>query len=293
MFRGFFYATLAACSFGLIPLFTLPMLSESLPSTSILFLRFGFSAIVIMLITMAKRQSLRICPTDIAKFLVIGFFYSICAITFFWAFEYIDSGIAATVQYCYPMFVVILMVIFFGERFKLTTFLAALVICVGVALFSLQDPSKVRVNFTGMALTIFSATQMALYVMAIQVFNLTVKNQKLIAMYILAAASVFSGVFALGYDGFIAFPATSMQWQNMALLTIITGVISTIALVRSVEYVGPSLTSILGGLEPVTAMAVGVFVFNESLTTLNILGALCIVGAVTFVAMLAHFRKDL
>ncbi len=292
MLRGFFYATLAACTFGLIPLFALPIVGPELPSTSVLFFRFGFSSIIIMLIALARGQSLRICPRDFAKFIAIGFFYALCAISFFWALEYIDSGIAATVQYCYPIFVVLLMVVFFGERFKMSTFLASVVICIGVALFSLQDPSTVEVNFIGMALTIFSATQMALYVMAIQVFNLKVKNQMLVGMYILMFGAIFSGIFAAYEDG-IFFPTTFFQWKHLALLTIVTGVISTMALVRSVKYVGPSLTSILGGFEPVTAMLVGVLVFNEALTMLNVIGALCIVGAVTFVAVLTHFRKDL
>ncbi len=289
MFRGFFYATLAACTFGLIPLFTMPIVETGFPSTSTLFLRFGFASMIIAILALARGQSLRISLKDFIKFLGMGFFYALSAVTFFWAFEYMDTGIVATVQYCYPIFVVLLMVFFFKERLRLSTLAAAIIICVGVALFSIQDPSKVEVNFMGMFLTIFSATQMALYVMGIQVFNLEVKNQMLVGLYILVSSAIFSGIFAL-LEGGIVLPTLAVQWKNLALLTIITGVISTMALVRSVKYIGPSLTAILGGIEPVTAMLVGVFVFNEVCTFLNILGALCIVGAVTLVAVVSHLR---
>ncbi len=289
MLRGFLYAIIAACTFGLIPLFSVPIMQSGLNVSSILFYRFGFSALIIMCMAMAKGYSLRICLKDFAGFLFIGFCYGLSAITFFWAFNYMDTGIVATVQYCYPLFVVLVMVFFFGERFRTSTLIASLLIFLGVAVFSLQDTTKVEVNFIGMALTIFSAVQMALYVVGIQVYKFKVKNSMLISLYIMVSGTIFAGLAGI-YEGGLALPSSYLQWKNLLLLTCITGVISTSALVRAVQYIGPSLASILGGLEPVTAMLVGIWVFGEVCTLWNVFGALCIVGGVTLVAICAHFR---
>ncbi len=291
MLQGFFYAIVAACTFGLIPLFTVPLMQSGLEATSILFFRFGFSGLIIMIIAFISGHTLRVSLKDFGKFLIIGFCYALSAVTFFWAFNYMDTGIVATVQYCYPIFVVWAMVAFFGERFHLSTLIAAIFICIGVAVFSLQDTAEVEVNFIGMALTIFSATQMALYVIGIQVFNFETKDSMTTSMYIMICGATFAGIFAI-YEGSITLPTQASQWTDLALLTCITGVISTSALVRAVKYVGPSLASILGGIEPVTAMLVGMWAFNETLTTGNIIGSLCIIGAVTFVAVHTHLKQS-
>jgi drug/metabolite transporter (DMT)-like permease len=47
------------------------------------------------------------------------------------------------------------------------------------------------------------------------------------------------------------------------------------------QDVGPMPTSILGALEPVTALVVGVVVFGEVLTPMNIAGVILVIVAVT------------
>lgn len=59
---------------------------------------------------------------------------------------------------------------------------------------------------------------------------------------------------------------------------------SNITLVQAI-YAGPTLTSILGTMEPLTAVVIGVFVFNELFTLSSVVGILLIllsVGMVVF-----------
>lgn len=63
---------------------------------------------------------------------------------------------------------------------------------------------------------------------------------------------------------------------------------SNITLVRAIKYVGPTLTSILGAMEPLTAVVIGVFVFNKLFTQNSAIGILLILLAVGMVV----FRKQ-
>lgn len=52
---------------------------------------------------------------------------------------------------------------------------------------------------------------------------------------------------------------------NLILLALIPTVVSNLALVRAVKSIGSTLTSVLGAMEPVTAVCVGIFLFGGSL----------------------------
>lgn len=65
--------------------------------------------------------------------------------------------------------------------------------------------------------------------------------------------------------------------------------ISNITLVKAIKHIGPTLTSIFGALEPLTAVAIGCWVFKENFTLNSAIGILLILTAVTVVVM--HEKK--
>jgi drug/metabolite transporter (DMT)-like permease len=65
--------------------------------------------------------------------------------------------------------------------------------------------------------------------------------------------------------------------------------ISNITLVKAIKYIGPTLTSIFGALEPLTAVVIGCLIFNESFTPASAIGMALIITAVTVVVV--HEKK--
>ena len=59
-------------------------------------------------------------------------------------------------------------------------------------------------------------------------------------------------------------------------------------LIESIKRIGSTLSSIIGALEPVTAVCVGVFVFHEPFTSRISLGILLILSAVLLIILSAH-----
>lgn len=74
-----------------------------------------------------------------------------------------------------------------------------------------------------------------------------------------------------------------ITWLYIGGLALPATAISNITLVKAVKLAGPTLTSLLGALEPLTAVLVGVFVFNELFTTYSALGIILVVISVSLV----------
>ncbi len=73
---------------------------------------------------------------------------------------------------------------------------------------------------------------------------------------------------------------------NLMMLAIIpTASSPNLALVRAVKCIGSTLTSVLGAMEPVTAVCVGIFMFGEPFTSSIGLGIALIITAVTVIIL--------
>ncbi|MFI3271088.1 MAG: DMT family transporter [Pseudomonadota bacterium] len=286
MLKGFLLAALASCSYGFGPFFALPLMADGIPSMTILFSRFAISAVILGLVLSMRGVSLRVSKADFIKLSGISTLYSSAAASFFFALYYLDSGIVATVHFCYPVLVVLMMVLFFNERFKISTLTASLLSFAGVAMFSLQS-SSIDINMTGMALTLLCAFFAGMYVVTLQVTKINVANSSVITFYVLTVGASLLGIIGFTIDGLVI-PHEPMQWVNIILLAVVTAALSNLALVASVKIIGSSLSAILGCLEPVTAMLIGVFVFHEVFSLENAVGMVLIMSSVFVIAITSH-----
>ena len=82
----------------------------------------------------------------------------------------------------------------------------------------------------------------------------------------------------------------SFQWLHSwteaslaVLLAVITAAVSNLALVLAIQRIGSTLTAILGVMEPLTAVTVGILVFDEPATAGVFAGVAVICGAVILV----------
>lgn len=70
---------------------------------------------------------------------------------------------------------------------------------------------------------------------------------------------------------------------NLLMLAIIPTVISNLALIEAIKNIGATQTSVLGAMEPVTAVIVGIIVFGESFSLTIVAGIILIIIAVTII----------
>ena len=133
---GFFLGLLSSATFGLIPLFTLPLLHAGVTAESALFYRFCIASITLWGLLAARGECFRARGVDLCKLAGLSIMYMLAALLFFWAFSYLPSGVAATLQFLYPVMVMLIMIVFFHERFSWTIALSIVLAVSGVALLS-------------------------------------------------------------------------------------------------------------------------------------------------------------
>lgn len=281
--KGIMWGILSGASFGLIPLFTLPLLESGLDIDSLLFYRFSVATLIIGLILIIRGENFRITAKQLSQLATLGVLYMGSALFLLWGYEFMPAGIATTIHFLYPVCVVLLMIIFFKEKVSISNISAVLLAISGVALLSYGDGAGT--NMIGIIIVIISALSYATYIIAIKKmelghlggFKLTFYVLTITSLMFLAKATIFgNGIMEIG---------TTSNITNIVLLAFIPTVVSNFALVNAIKIVGSTTTSILGALEPMTAVVIGITLFGEPLGAVLVIGILLIISAVTTIVM--------
>ncbi|MBD5627379.1 MAG: DMT family transporter [Desulfovibrio sp.] len=288
---GFLYGLLSSAAFGLIPLFSLPLLRAGISVQTALVYRFSIAALVLWPILRLKGERFALRGIDLCKLAALSLAYMVAVLFFFESFYHLPSGIAATIQFLYPVMVMLIMIAFFHERFYWNVGLAVALALGGVALLSVAGPQTgaATVSFWGVCLGLLSGLSNGLYMIGLQVARIPNLGGLVMTFYIMA----FGALIALA-DGLLR---GSLQWLDTGpellsatLLALVTAVFSNLTLILAIRRIGSTLTSVLGVMEPLTAVAVGILVFGEPFTMPLAAGVALITGAVLLV-MLAPRRR--
>ena len=282
-FKGFVYGIITSVTFGLIPLFTLPLMREGLPLDSILFYRFLFATIALAIMMRLHKESFFIQSRDLPMFILLAVFYTASALFLFWGYEFMGAGMATTLHFTYPVFVTLLMLVIFGEKASWVTWLAIALAIFGVAKLSLKEDG-LAFDPLGMVIVLLSAVGYASYITTVNKSRLKTMNSRKLAFYVFVFTTLLFAAKALFNEGIQPIP-DALSAGNLVLLAVVPTVISNITLVLAVHHIGGTLTSILGAMEPVTAVCIGAFVFGEDFSLQKVFGIVLILVAVTIIIL--------
>ena len=256
--RGFTEAIISAAAFGLIPLFSIPVLADGMRLPSLVVYRFTFGALILLLILMYNRQSLRLRFGESLRIMFLSLLYAISAVSLISGYAYLPSGVATTLVFSYPVWTAILMIVFFHERLTLRTALAIFLAVAGVCLLSGIENGISISSVTGVALELLS------------VFFFT------ILLLMLYASFTEGGIQPI---------VSGKQFVNLALLGLLPTAVSNITLIMALKRIESTSVAILGAFEPITAMSVGCIVFDEPLTIMSCIGFSLIIVAVVLLIL--------
>ena len=281
--NGFLYGLLSSASFGLIPMFTIPAMQQGMQFESILLYRFAFATLALGVILLIDGQSFRINRRDIPSLLLLAFFYLISAVFLFWGYKFMASGIATTLHFMYPVLTTLIMMLFFREKKSIWRFMA-IALAVAGAFFLSQGDDSGSITFIGIFIVLLSALGYALYLVTVSQLKVGQMKGLRLTFYVFLFGTLllFIGIGTTGHTH----PIPNLHTAgNLVMLAIIPTVISNLALVRAVKCIGSTLTSVLGAMEPVTAVCVGIFMFGEPFTNSVGLGIILIITAVTVIIL--------
>lgn len=284
-FKGFLYGIVASSTFGLLPLFTLPVMGEGLTTFSILSYRMLFASILVAVLMLIGRVSFATNLKELRWFAVLGFLYYGSAALLFQAYGGMASGLATTLHFMYPVSVTIIMALVYKQRPSLVTICAIILSLVGVALLCLRESSTGVSSLLSVFLVLLSGVCYAVYLVLVStVKRINQQNSQKLTFYVLMFSGAFFMLSTLQGGGLQIIPSASAG-INLLLMATLPTLLSNLALVRSVKNIGSTLTSVLGAMEPLTAIIVGILVFDESLRGLMVVGIILILVSVSLIVL--------
>lgn len=280
-FKGFAYGTIAAVSYGLNPLFALPLYDAGLAPDSVLFYRYGLAIVMLAVLMKIQGQSFAIRRAEIIPLCVMGLLFSFSSLTLFMSYNYMDAGIASTILFVYPVLVAIIMAVCFKEKISLLTMLSITLAFAGISLLYKGEGGQ-TLSLVGILLVFMSSLSYAVYIVGVNRSSLKdMPTSKLTFYALLFGISVY--IVRLKFCTQLDVIHEPVQWVYPIGLALFPTLVSLVTMAKSIHYIGSTPAAILGALEPITALFFGVLVFGEALTPRIILGIILILLAVTLI----------
>lgn len=273
----------AAVSYGLNPLGALPLYSQGINTNTVLFFRYGLAVVLLALFMFFKRQSFAITKNETSILVALGILFAMSSLTLFLSFHYMGAGIACTLLFVYPVMVAVMMTVFFKEKLTIITILSIILALSGIALLYKGNDGDV-LNITGVILVMISSLTYAIYIIVVNKSPLRISSVKL-TFYVLLFGVISLIIYSLAGDqnNYIQMLTTPEMWFYALILALFPTVISLLLMVVAVHEIGSTPTAIMGALEPLTAVVIGVVMFGEQLTLRMATGVLMILVAVLFI----------
>lgn len=274
---------ISAVFYGLNPLFALPLYEEGMNPDSVLFYRYGFAVVLLAVLLKLQRQSFSLSRKEIVPIAVMGLLFSASSLFLYLSFMYMDAGLACTILFVYPILVALIMFLFFHERLSFVGILCILLALTGILLLYRGDGDG-AVSTTGVVLVLFSSLSYAIYIVGVNKSSLKGLHTGKLTLFALLFGIVIYVVRLDFLTSLQPIPsvAAGIRLFSMAFFPTI---VSLVCMTAAVHRIGSTVTAVLGALEPVTALVIGVLLFDETITPRITAGVILVIGAVTLIVL--------
>ena len=295
--KGYALAALAAAAYGTNPAFAIPLYEQGMNPNSVLFFRYLFGIPLIALVMAARGVRFRLSREEIGPTAILGILMAFSSLALFESYKYINSGIASTLLFVYPVMVAVMMIFFFHEKMRMSVVLCLVIMSVGLILL-MKPQGEITLSPFGCLLVMVSALTYALYIIFVNVSKVikAIPTSKLLFYVLACGSAVYLAMMPLGNE--LTLPTKESGWLNLTALAVIPTLLSLTCTTKAIQLIGSTPTAILGALEPVSAVLLSVTVLGQSLTPRDIAGGILIIIATTIVIgdksvdkLILHVRK--
>lgn len=294
--KGYILGGIAATTYGMNPLFTLPLYKEGLDPDSVLFFRYLFAIPILGIMLKARGRNFKLKRKEIPPLIILGWLVAISSLTLFQSYNYMEAGIASTILFVYPILVALIIAVVYKEKVSLQTIFCIFLALSGIGLLY-NGADGATLSLIGIGLVIASSLSYAIYIVGVNRPMLKEVATLKITFYILLFG-VLLFLIHVDFGQSLQIVDKWYLWGNLIALAVFPTTISFLCTTQAIQYIGSTPTAILGALEPVTAVFFGIIIFGETLTLRLCYGIALIILAVTFIiaggnitSHLVRFRK--
>jgi drug/metabolite transporter (DMT)-like permease len=278
---GLLLIVISAVSFGVMPILARVTYAAGADPITVLLLRFGLAAAVMLAIMRARKPPFPRGRTLLSLFLMGAVGYAGVSLAYFTALTLASASLVALLLYLYPALVTLLSVIFLKERLGFLKQGALMLALAGTALtLGLTGSGSAASILLGMAAAL-------LYAIYILVGSRVVHQAGSLAsstIVMVGASTAYVGLAA--FHGW-AFPQTVVGWGAIVAIALISTVLAFVTFFAGLKQVGPVTASTLSTWEPVVTVGLATLVLGEKIGLLQLLG-----GGLILLAAVALAREE-
>jgi len=199
--------------------------------------------------------------------------------------QYVSAALGRLVLFLYPTVVVILSAIFLKQAITPRIATALVLSYLGIALVLSRAAAEQQSNITlGAAVIFCGALTYSVYLVAGSRVVQRIGSMRFIAHAMSAATAVCVGHF-LAARPLAALSLPLDAYALVLLLATICTVLPVFATAEALRRVGANLVAIVGAVGPVATILLGFIILDETLTVVQLAGALLVVGGVLLVTV--------
>lgn len=217
--------------------------------------------------------SLAISKSELVHILIVGSLgQALTTVTLYATYDYLSVGMATTLHFIYPVFVVVVGVMYDKETWTRTKVRSLILATVGMLTFI--DLTG-QINLVGIVLAILSGLTYAFYILYIDKSGLKKMDAFKLTFYlslVVAGCLLIYGTTAQA----ITLKLTPMAWTLTTFISFLVTIGAVALLQMGIKLIGSTKAAILCLFEPITSVVCGLLLLNEALSPLKFMGCILI-----------------
>lgn len=280
--KGIILAVTGAVMWGIMGIFVRGLGEVGFTSYDIAFIRCALAGIAFFALKFVTDRD--VLKVDF-KGAIVCFFYGIFAyaigfVAYGISVERIPVAVATVLMFMSPIWVALIGVIVFKEKLTLSTSVTIFICILGAGMVANVFGETGSMDLIGVIAGIINGFGVALQIMIPRYFAKKYSRDTMLVYGFLGAA--FALAFLTNFDTLAMNLITNSSisvWLNVIGVGILCTMVANVSFVTATMYINTTTCSILSALEVVVGAFVGFILFNETMTFIQILGAIIIVVA--------------
>lgn len=284
--KGLTFGILAGFIYGFTPILGKLTYLEGSNPISLTFYRNLLSIPFFFLMLKYNKVPLKVEKNQTKQLAVLGLLASVTALSLYGSYNYISVGMSTTIHYIYPVLVTAACIVIFNDKISRDKVVSLILSTVGITLFF-----EGSINITGILMAFLSGVFFAGYLLYMDKSGLNTMYPFKITFYTATFSSLYLFIFGIISKNLV-FTMTFKGWFFTVLVAVFVSFFANTFVALGVKYVGPTVTSIVGMLEPITSIVMGILFLSEPITFKNILACVLILLGVLIVTLSKEKRNE-
>lgn len=280
MSKGKFYLILSAIFYGIAPLLANVAYRGGVNGITLTFLRSSAAIPVMFAVIKANGYSMNVTLKQFKQIIVLGVFGGVMPILLLYlSYNYISIGLAETLHFIYPIIIVIVSAVIYGEKISRLTLSAVMLVTVGIFMFSDINAAADR---AGIVLALLSGVMYSFYVVYLDKSGLDKMNYIVLTFYTMIIMSLSSLIFGIVIGKF-SLDISPLSWSISIIISLMINLGAMPLFQVGVRTEGASVAGILSATEPITSVLSGVIFLHEFMNAGQVMGGFMILFGIILI----------